>query len=252
MTQIVRMTWAGARNAADLGGLPRVGGGTTAHGRVWRSAAPEWMTDEGWRAARAAGVACVVDLRNEPERGRRPQHPDVDDEEIAHVPVVSTPTEDPDDPDFLEECGPWLDHPRSWGPNLRRYPDKLATVLRAVADAPGPVLIHCAGGRDRTGMVCSMLLALARVEPAAIAASYEHGFRGAGAHRGHGLAYDADTGTWAEVEEDAWTTEQLDEAMRERIPALHEWLEATDVAAYLLDAGLDASRVDRLTHLLRS
>ena len=165
--------------------------------------------------------------------------------------LVAAPTEDPHDEGFLEECGPWLDHPRSWAPNLRRYPDKLAHVFRAIAGSPGPVLVHCAGGRDRTGMVCSMLLALAGVEPEAIAASYAHGFRGAGAHRGHGVAYDPGTGEWRAADEDAWTSEELDEALAARTPELLEWLDRTDVAAYLLDAGLEAAEVQRLRALLR-
>ena len=57
-------TWPGARNLADLGGLPTVAGATTATGRIWRSAASEWMTAAGWSAARGAGLTTVVDLRN--------------------------------------------------------------------------------------------------------------------------------------------------------------------------------------------
>ena len=247
--QIREVTWDGVRNAADLGGLPLVDGGSAVHGRVWRSAAPEWITDDGWSAARAAGLTCVVDLRNDVERGRRPEHPVVSD--AAAVAAYAAPTEDPDDPGFLEECGPWLDHPRSWGPNLRRYPDKLAHVFATIAEAPGPVLVHCAGGRDRTGMVCSMLLALSGVEPAAIVESYEHGFRGAGVHRGHGLSYDAAAGGFVETESAPWTQDELDSALAERRPALQEWLADTDVATYLLGAGLSPDSVARLRRLLR-
>ena len=243
--------WDGARNAADLGGLPLVGGGLTEHGRVWRSAAPEWMTDAGWAAARTAGVSRVIDLRNAAECGRRPEHPEVDERATRNVSVVHAPTEDPDDPEFLEECGPWLDHPRSWAPNLRRYPDKFAHVFSAIADAEGPVLIHCAGGRDRTGMVCSILLALNGVEAGAICANYEHGFRGAGEHRGHGLAYDHETGAWTDNDSRPWTRAELDEAMADRLPVLSEWLAELDVAAYLRDAGLGSQAVDRLRVLLQ-
>jgi protein-tyrosine phosphatase len=46
-------------------------------------------------------------------------------------------------------------------------------VLRAVADAPeGVTLFHCAAGKDRTGVVASMLLAAADVEPEEIAEDY--------------------------------------------------------------------------------
>lgn len=242
--------WDGARNVADLGGLPLIKGGRTVHGRVWRSASPEWMTAEGWRSARAEGLTCVVDLRNDAERGRGPDHPDIDAQAVGGVTVVHAPTEDPDDREFLDECGLWLDHPRSWAPNARRYPEKFAHVFSTIAAASGPVLIHCAGGRDRTGMVCSMLLALAGVEPAAIASNYEHGFRGAGAHRGHGLAYDSTTESWSEATSAPWTRTELDAAMAERLPVLMHWLKETDVETYLRDAGLDSHRLDALRRRL--
>lgn len=251
MDALTSPAWDGARNAADLGGLPLLSGGWTAPGRVWRSAAPEWLTTTGWAAAYGGGVRRVVDLRNAAELGRRDEHPVVDDQVRGRLEVVHAPTEDPDDAGFLAECGPWLDHPRSWAPNLRRFPDLLARVFAAIADAEGGVLIHCAGGRDRTGMVCSMLLALNGVEPDAVAASYEHGFRGAGAHRGHGLAYDVDTGAWQEAADEPWTEEALDAAMADRLPVLRAWLAETDVAAYLRGAGLPAERVTHLGRLLR-
>lgn len=246
------MDWDGARNLADLGGLPTVDGERTAYGRVWRSAAPEWMTAAGWRAAREAGLVRVVDLRNEVERGRREDHPVVDEAAMDGVEVVHAPTEDPDDPEFLEECGPWLDHPRSWAPNVERYPAKLVRVLTAIADSPGPVLVHCAGGRDRTGLVASMLLCLADVEPDAIADAYEQGFREAGRHRGHGLGYDPATGEWVTAEDAAWSPEELDAAVADRRPVLLQWLSETDVAAYLTEAGLDQERIERLRQLLRA
>jgi hypothetical protein len=209
------------------------------------------MTAAGWRAARADGLTCVIDLRNDAERGRRVDHPVIDERAIGTVNVVRAPTEDPDDPDFLNECGPWLDHPRSWAPNARRYPDKFARVFTAVAAAEGSVLIHCAGGRDRTGMVTSMLLALAGVKAEAIAANYEDGFRGAGAHRGHSLVYDPVAGEWVEAIEQAGSAGELQQAMAERIPALMAWLRQADVEAYLLASGVNIEILARLRHKLR-
>lgn len=209
------------------------------------------MTAVGWQAARTAGLTCVIDLRNDAECGRRPEHPAVEEQATGNVPVVRAPTEDPDDPNFLEECGPWLDHPSSWAPNARRYPEKFARVFSAIAAAEGSVLIHCAGGRDRTGMIASMLLALAGAEPGAIAANYEDGFRGAGAHRGHGLGYDPATGKWVEAPSEEWSPAELDEALADRITTLMQWLQETDVAAYLLDAGVEENNIARLRRKLR-
>ncbi|GAA1128864.1 tyrosine-protein phosphatase [Nocardioides aquiterrae] len=234
--------WDGARNLMDLGGLPVRGGGTTAQGRVWRSAAPESITGPGWAAARAAGLTTVVDLRNDVERA--------DVRDVDGVRIVHAPTEDPDDPDFLAECGPWLDHPRSWAPNLARYPEKFAAVFTAIADAEGGVLVHCAGGRDRTGLVASMLLGLAGVEDEAVADHYEQGFRGAADHRGHGLGYDPVSGEWVAAPDEAWEPDALDAALADRRPVLLGWLRDTDVAAYLGDAGVDAPRLARLRGLV--
>ena len=243
--------WDGALNFADLGGLSLSGGGLTRHGRVFRSGAPEWLTTEGWRAARAAELRRVIDLRNEAERGRGRDHPTVDESAAVGIEVVHLPTEDPDDPVFLAQCGPWLDHPRSWAPNLALYPEKFASIFTALAEAPGPVLIHCAGGRDRTGMVCSMLLALAGAEAAAICVNYENGFRGAALHRGHGWGYDPATDQWTTAPDRRWTVAELDGAVADRLPALREWIAATDVRRHLGEAGLTSQRLDRLRGLLR-
>lgn len=245
-------SWDGARNLGDLGGLPRSTGGCTKTGRVYRSAAPEWMTSKGWDEARAVGVATIIDLRNEMERGRSEDHPMLDPDDMADVTVVHAPTEDPEDEQFLKECGPWLDHPRSWTPNLRFYPDKIARVLTAIADAGTPLLIHCAGGRDRTGMIGSMLLVLADATPESVVANYEAGFRGASLHRGHGWAYNAESDEWVRPTDQPWAEEELNAALVDRRGVLLEWVEAFDVATYLLDSGVSEEQLMRLEQLLVS
>lgn len=242
--------WDGARNLADLGGVALVGGGMTRRGRVYRSAAPEWMTDQGWGDLREAGVTTVVDLRNELERGRTAAHPAVGAVATAGITFVHAPTEDPTDPDFLQQCGPWLDHPRSWSANLRSYPRKIAHVLDTVARATSSVLIHCAGGRDRTGMISALLLVLAGATPASVVASYEAGFRGASAHRGHGWSHDPALGGWVLAPDRSWTADELDAALDDRRPTLLEWVDTFDVEAYLRAAGVDEGVLKRLRDLL--
>ena len=242
--------WDGACNLGDLGGLPLAGGGATLPRRVYRSAAPEWMTSRGWAEAQGAGLTTVIDLRNEMERGRTDLHPACEPDVMAGIDVVHVPTEDPEDEEFLAQCGPWLDHPLSWPSNLRFYPDKIARVLNGVAGADGPVLIHCAGGRDRTGMIGSILLVLAGATDEAVVANYEAGFRGAAQHRGHGLAFDVDTGGWVAQVDEAWGGEELDTALAERRPALVDWLQTFDVEAYALGSGVQAATLTRLQRLL--
>ena len=237
------MTWHGAFNLRDLGGLPFADGGTTRAGRVFRSGAPEWMTERGWDDARDAGLSTIVDLRNAPsETQRLPHHPVVAPSAMDFVSVVSAPTENPDDEEFMRVCGPWLDHPRSYADNLKFYPGKFAAVFSAIGDADGALLVHCAGGKDRTGMVVAMLLTLAGVEVDAIVDDYEAAFRTANATMRENPTLHRHFAT---------TDEELDEWMTERTAALREWLSVLDVEAYLRDAGVSAETLERLRALLR-
>ncbi|WP_369822303.1 tyrosine-protein phosphatase [Saccharomonospora sp. CUA-673] len=51
-------------------------------------------------------------------------------------------------------------------------PDSIVGALRAIADAPGTALVHCAAGKDRTGVVTAFALEVAGVDRATIAADY--------------------------------------------------------------------------------
>jgi protein tyrosine/serine phosphatase len=56
---------------------------------------------------------------------------------------------------------------------LEHYAKNVGAAIRAVADAPeGGVVIHCAGGKDRTGLVTAFLLHLAGVDTEEIALDY--------------------------------------------------------------------------------
>jgi hypothetical protein len=110
--------------------------------------------------------------------------------------------------------------------------------------------VHCAAGRDRTGMITALLLSLTGVEHQAIAQDYERAFRGT-THRGGGVAYDVERGAWVQHRGETWTARQLDERVGERRAALLEWLADLDPVAYLRYAGLDAARITSLRARLR-
>jgi protein-tyrosine phosphatase len=139
---------------------------------VWRAAAPDGLLAEGWADLVSTGIRRVVDLRNATERGLAPHRP-------AHIEVVNAPLEDPLDADYT---GLWN---RNWAIadfylwGIGRWPQLWSAALTAVADAPaGGVLVHCAGGRDRTGVLSAVLLDAAGVSRDAVLADYEAGMRG--------------------------------------------------------------------------
>jgi protein-tyrosine phosphatase len=57
--------------------------------------------------------------------------------------------------------------------DVDQYGAAIATILRSLR-APGtfPVIIHCALGKDRTGIIAALLLGIAGVAPEAIVADY--------------------------------------------------------------------------------
>ncbi len=57
-------------------------------------------------------------------------------------------------------------------PSDPRYMALIARTLAAAAQAEGPLLIHCSAGKDRTGIVCGLILALLNVPMDAIIADY--------------------------------------------------------------------------------
>lgn len=56
---------------------------------------------------------------------------------------------------------------------LVEHPRLVVTAVRAIANAsPGCVVFHCAGGKDRTGLLALVLLTLAGAKPEEIIADY--------------------------------------------------------------------------------
>lgn len=163
------LDWRGSRNARDLGGLPVGGGGATARGAIVRSDSLQNLEARGWEEVEAYGIRTVIDLRNETEIGAdaapRP----------ASIKTVNIPLDVTEARDFWDAWGngPQFATPLYYGPHLERFPERSAQVVRAIATArPGGVVFHCQGGRDRAGQISMLVLALAGVEPEAIAADY--------------------------------------------------------------------------------
>ena len=163
------LEWEGCFNVRDLGGMPTVDGRTTRRGAVVRADSLGTLTARGWEQLGAHGVRTIVDLRNEDEWG---------EDSAARPPEIETiriPLDETDDREFWDdwENGPQFATPLYYEPHLHRFPAKSAEVLRAIATAPpAGVAFHCAGGRDRSGQIAILLLALVGVTEAAIVADY--------------------------------------------------------------------------------
>lgn len=157
------LSWDGCINARDLGGL-----GQIRPRAAVRMEQPRRLTAAGWAAAWAYGVRTVVDLRNaderEPDEVPRP----------AGISTAQVPLEPVGTPFYQHwEKIDNLASPLYMPAMLAEHPEYIIAAVRAIANAaPGCVLFHCAGGKDRTGLLSLVLLRLAAATPEEIIADY--------------------------------------------------------------------------------
>jgi protein tyrosine/serine phosphatase len=166
------LDWDGCFNVRDLGGLPLEGGGETRRGVLVRADSVRKLSEEGWRALEAHGIARIVDLRWPEELAEDP--PRELSLDVVHVSLLGT--YDPEFEDDIEEYMAANDPAGYWAScytaMLETHKPEIARALAAVADADGPACFHCAGGKDRTGIVAALVLRLAGVPLEEVGADY--------------------------------------------------------------------------------
>lgn len=154
-------------NIRDLGGLPAGEGRRTRAGVVFRSDAPK----AGDRAPE--GVAqwpphTVIDLREPVELGGE-DHPLSKVTTVCRLPLL----EDVREADVAGEDSGDHELTRLYLGILNGAAKKLVEAFRTVLNSDGPVLVHCAAGKDRTGVVSAMLLSAVGVPEDEIIADYQ-------------------------------------------------------------------------------
>ena len=167
------LAWGGLLNARDLGGHPTEEGGETRWSSVVRADSVRQLTDAGWQALVDYGVRTIVDLRSDEELAEDPP---------AELPVNAVHVSFFDDrPEVFDEVEQASAAAASHSEATREvyliflehFRANVAAAVRAVANAPeGGVVVHCHGGKDRTGLVTAFLLRLAGVPIDEIAADY--------------------------------------------------------------------------------
>lgn len=167
------LVWDGLLNVRDLGGHRTEDGEETRFGEIVRADTVRRLSDEGWKALEQYGIKTIVDLRTDEERQADP--PAELPVTVVHVPFLE---EDLSVFEEVEEAG-------SSAPDyaaatravylifLERFRTNVAAALAAIAGAPeGGVVVHCMGGKDRTGLTTAFLLRMAGVAIEDIAADY--------------------------------------------------------------------------------
>jgi protein-tyrosine phosphatase len=137
-------------------------------GMVFRSGALHALTEADQERLRDLGLRVAVDLRPPEEQAAEPTNaPFV---RIVHVPLMRG--ERTSDPSALANGDGYL-RDRYGEIVLDRAPD-IGTIFRALAQEDGlPAVIHCAAGKDRTGVVSAVLLLALGVDEGAVLDDYE-------------------------------------------------------------------------------
>ena len=175
----------GAANARDTAGLPLAEGGGIQPGRLLRS---DNLQDLSPRDIRLLvddlHLRTVIDLRMQHEVDGEGDGPLMAEPEVTvrHLSLFR------DSPEHLAageqtdrtEVLPWQRPPGTKRPDPRQTymkyltgrPDSIIEALRLIAYTDGASLVHCAAGKDRTGVVVAFALSEVGVARDAIVADY--------------------------------------------------------------------------------
>jgi protein-tyrosine phosphatase len=154
----------GVRNLRDVGGYLTREGRRTRWRTLYRSDCLDQLAEAGQAWLIEAGLRSVVDIRDHAEIVERP-NVFVHSLRVAyrHFPLFEGPPPEDFQPDLHE--------------GYRRELDLLGRRLVKLVEQlvqPGslPAVVHCAAGKDRTGVAIAVVLAAVGVEPETIADDY--------------------------------------------------------------------------------
>lgn len=138
--------------------------GVLASGRLYRSDALHRLDRAGRRRIRELRIRQVIDLRSTIDRriGGRDRLRGTGAEHVS-VPIDGAPRRVDLGSVTLAEVYRVI---------LARHQQVLGAVIRMIAAADGPVLVHCTAGKDRTGLVVALTLAALDVDRSVIVADY--------------------------------------------------------------------------------
>jgi protein-tyrosine phosphatase len=164
------LAFASNYNFRDVGGYRGLDGRTVAWRQLFRADSLHRLAGSDWAAFTALGIRTVIDLRRTFEVEQHGRVPAA--EGLTYLNPVLVHVD-------------WRDVPYPAGtPHERWLADRylnytedaragLAEALSAIADpAAAPVVVHCMAGKDRTGVVCALVLSLLGVSDDDIATDY--------------------------------------------------------------------------------
>ncbi|MFC3068279.1 tyrosine-protein phosphatase [Phenylobacterium soli] len=174
-----RIPFEGIENFRDFGGYDTACGRGLRRGLLYRSGHHGAATDADLQKLTELGLSVVVDLRRPNERERFPHRA----WPTGPEPVVITSDAEQEHSqewlDFIQEsdlsAASFRDYMTNYyrtAPLDPRYVDLYRRYFEALASTDGAILVHCAAGKDRTGVICALTHHIAGVADEDIRADY--------------------------------------------------------------------------------
>jgi protein tyrosine/serine phosphatase len=167
------LQWNACYNARDVGGYETRDGWRTRWRTFLRADNLCRLTRHGAEAVVGDGVQTVIDLRS-PFELAIDRCPFAPPSAVTSAPTYrNLPVLNQDDPSLSEALNAAASVPAMYAILLERCRPQMAAILCAIGNAAeGGVLVYCHAGKDRTGLVVALVLALAGVPDATIATDY--------------------------------------------------------------------------------
>ena len=164
-------------NFRDFGDYA-VGDRRLKRGRLFRAAHQSEATEADLEAMRALGLEVIVDLRRPNERERSPSRRWQGFDGLVIENDLGNAEEDPwhvfiRNSDLSAKA--FTDYMVAYyrdAPFVDRHVDLYSRYFHALSETDGAVLIHCAAGKDRTGILAALTHHLAGVSEADLAADF--------------------------------------------------------------------------------
>lgn len=167
----------GIENFRDFGGYATRHGRPMKSGVLYRSANHAYATDADLARMAELNLAAIIDLRRRFERDREPSKrwPGFG----AAVIENDILSDHPDWADLMKDVkvdADWF-FQDTLGYNRRapfeaRHIDLFSRYFRTLAETDRAIVVHCAAGKDRTGLICALTHHVAGVHPDDIMADY--------------------------------------------------------------------------------
>jgi protein tyrosine/serine phosphatase len=182
--QPAELSWIeleGAVNARDTGGLPLSEGGATRPGRLLRSDNLQDLTPGDIKIlVDELNLRTVVDLRTQFEVDGEGAGPLLSNPAVSvhHLSLLKDWPKRPADEqeaqnqEILPGQGTKAEPRKTYSKYLLGRPDAVVEALKLIAHSDGASLVHCAAGKDRTGVVVALALAEVGVTRDAIVRDY--------------------------------------------------------------------------------